>query len=213
MKKGEYYSLKFPYMYYTYEGWDYWTGKYLILEGLGTQTIEGTDFHTNNVRATPSLSANTAEIRANSTLAKLEVSSMGAYYLENQKFSRAYTDEDPVEITPTTGFVLANISGSSLPQRIASIDLMSGEVTYEPEDGNQNTTTSTPTISGDRHMLVYTTADGLGIVPVVAQQVSIYNTSGQLVFHEYLTADTRVSLPHGIYLVRGEKDQAKAIVN
>lgn len=223
MKKGEIYSLKFPYMYYGYreEGdgngnnnWDYWTGKYILFVGKGPQTIEGTNYHQTITNSTMTVPSGSAEIRANSTFASMEVSGMGAYYLgENQRFTPSIDDSEFAPIDATQGFVLLNKSTvSPMPQRIASIDLMTGDVTYEPSDGSENTVTGTPTISGDRGMLVYTVAGGLGVVPVVPQYVSIYNAAGQLVVSQYLTDDTQFALPTGIYLVRGEKDQAKAMV-
>lgn len=223
MKKGEIYSLKFPYMYYGYreEGdgngnnnWDYWTGKYILFVGKGPQTIEGINYHQTITNPTMTAPSGSAEIRANSTFASMEVSDMGAYYLgENQRFTPSIDDSEFAPIDATQGFVLLNKSTiSPLPQRIASIDMMTGDVTYEPGDGSENTVTGTPTISGDRGMLVYTVAGGLGVVPVVPQHVSIYNAAGQLVVSQYLTDDTQFALPTGIYLVRGEKDQAKAMV-
>ena len=215
MKKGEIYSMKFPYMYSGYEEWDYWTGKYLIFEGKGPQIIEGKDYHNSTVLRAKEAGAGTAEIRGNSTLAAMNVSNMGAYYLFDgaQKFTRKQNDAQAEEHWPGEGFVLATPPTSSpAPRRIASIDLMSGDVTYEPGDGSENTVTGTPTISGDRDMLVYTVAGGLGVVPVVPQYVSIYNAAGQLVVSQYLTDNTQFALPTGIYLVRGEKDQAKAMV-
>ena len=222
MKKGEIYSLKFPYMYYGYreEGdgngnnnWDYWTGKYILFVGKGPQTIEGKNHH-NTITADMEVSSGYAEIRANSTFASMEVSDMGEYYLNDQRFI-PNTSGEPTPVDATQGFVLLNKPTSSpMPQRIASIDMMTGDVTYEPISGDDTneTPTSTPTISGDRGMLVYTVAGGLGVVPVVPQYVSIYNTAGQLVVSQYLTDDTQFALPTGIYLVRGEKDQAKAMV-
>ena len=223
MKKGEIYSLKFPYMYYGYreEGdgngnnnWDYWTGKYILFVGKGPQTIEGTNYHQTITNSTMTVPSGSAEIRANSTFASMEVSGMGAYYLgENQRFTPSPYDSELVPIDATQGFVLLNKSTASpMPQRIASIDMMTGDVTYEPGDGIENTVTGTPTISGDLDMLVYTVAGGLGVVPVVPQHVSIYNAAGQLVVSQYLTDNTQFALPTGIYLVRGEKDQAKAMV-
>lgn len=215
MKKGEIYSMKFPYMYSGYEEWDYWTGKYLIFEGKGPQIIEGKDYHNSTVLRAKEAGAGTAEIRGNSTLAAMNVSNMGAYYLFDgaQKFTRKQNDAQAEEHWPGEGFVLATPPTSSpAPRRIASIDLMSGDVTYEPVDGSENGATSTPTISGDREMLVYTLAGGLGVVPVVSQQVSIYNASGQLVVSQYLTDEMQFALPAGIYLVRGEKDQVKVMV-
>lgn len=217
MKKGDFYSLKFPYMYYGYREemgkWDYWTGKYVIFEGLGPQTIEGTNHH-NTITSDMKAASGSAEIRVNNTFASMEVSGMGAYYLgENQRFTPSPFDDESKSIDATQGFVLLNKPTSSpMPQRIASIDMMTGDVTYEPGDGIENTVTGTPTISGEREMLVYTVAGGLGVVPVVPQHVSIYNAAGQLVVSQYLTDNTQFALPTGIYLVRGEKDQAKAMV-
>ena len=222
MKKGDIYSLNFPYMYNGYRekgdgngnnNWDYWTGKYILFVGKGPQTIEGKNYH-NTITAAMTATPGTAEIRANSTFASMEVSNMGAYYLgENQRFTPAADDNELTPIDATQGFVLLNKTTSSpMPRRIASIDMMTGDVTYEPGDGSENTVTGTPTIAGEREMLVYTIAGGLGVVPVVPQHVSIYNAAGQLVVSQYLTANTQFALPTGIYLVRGEKDQAKAMV-
>ena len=222
MKKGEIYSLKFPYMYYGYreEGdgngnnnWDYWTGKYILFVGKGPQTIEGKNHH-NTITSDMTAASDSAEIRVNNTFASIEVSNMGAYYLgENQRFTPSPDDREPAPIDATQGFVLLNKSTASpMPQRIASIDMMTGDVTYEPGDGIENTVTGTPTISGDREMLVYVTDGGLGVVPVTPQYVYIYNTAGQLVVSQYLTDEMQFALPAGIYLVRGEKDQVKVMV-
>ena len=224
MKKGEIYSLNFPYMYNGYRekgdgngnnNWDYWTGKYILFVGKGPQTIEGKNHH-NTIQESMQATPGTAEIRVNNTFASMEVSNMGAYYLgENQRFTPAADDNDRIPIDATQGFVLLNKpTVSPMPQRIASIELMTGDVTYEPMDnGDANETpTSTPTINGGHGMLVYNTVNGLGVIPVVPQQVNIYNTSGQLVASQYLTEETQFPLPMGIYLVRGETDQAKAIV-
>ena len=216
MKKGEIYSLKFPYMYYGYreneDKWDYWTGKYIIFEGLGPQEIAGKSHHT-VITADKDASA-AAVIRGNSTFAKMTVTKDKAYYCDftmgEQKFTGPYNRSEVV--SPLSGFVLAEGNTRNMPNRKIAIDMMTGDVTYEPSDGSENTVTGTPTIAGEREMLVYTVTGGLGVVPVVPQHVSIYNAAGQLVVSQYLTDDTRFTLPTGIYLVRGEKDQAKAMV-
>ena len=214
MKKGEIYSMKFPYMYYGYResgdvnyNWDYWTGKYILLVGKGPQTIEGINYH-DNIDADMTASPGTAEVRVNPTFAAIEIANMGAYYLsENQRFTKSYDDYGLIE--PTSGFVLAKTNmPSSMPQRIKSIDMETGDVTYE----NNGVSTSTPTIGGNNHMLVYNIEGGVGIVPVVEQQVSIYNAAGQLITSQYLTDEVQIPLPSGIYLICGEKEKAKAIV-
>jgi hypothetical protein len=222
MKKGEIYSLNFPYMYNGYRekgdgngnnNWDYWTGKYILFVGKGPQTIKGKNYHDNLVDAPMPADPGTAEVRVNPTFAAIEIIGKGAYFLgENQKFNtNPYDDYGLIE--PTSGFVLANTSISSpMPQRIKSIDMQTGDVTYDGNGNDQGITTSTPTVAGNSHMLVYNIEGGVGVVPVVAQQVSIYNAAGQLVTSEYLTEETIIPLPAGIYLISGEKDQFKTVV-
>lgn len=216
MKKGEIYSMKFPYMYYGYSQktgeWDYWTGKYLIFEGLGTQTIEGKNYHNSirNVLPAPSKAA----VRVNSTFAKMTPND-DAYVLSQdmetgyQKFT-APNSEDPVVIEPTSGYVMVDhtIPAMSMPGRKAAIDMMSGTVTYEEDDDDF----STPTIAGEHTLLVYTTPDGLDIMPVVPQQVAIYNAAGQLVTKQFMSTETHVTLPAGIYFISGETERVKAMV-
>jgi hypothetical protein len=224
MKKGEIYSLNFPYMYNGYRekgdgsgnnNWDYWTGKYILFVGKGPQTIEGKNYH-NTIKAAMTATPGNAEVRVNPTFADIEIADMGAYFLdENQRFSsNPYDDYGLIE--PTSGFVLANTNTPSpMPQRIKSIDMQTGDVTYDSNgnnDNNQGVTTSTPTIAGNKQMMVYNIEGGVGIVPVVEQQVSIYNAAGQLVTSEYLTDEVHISLPTGIYLIAGAKDQFKAVV-
>ena len=216
MKKGEIYSLNFPYMYNGYRekgdgngnnNWDYWTGKYILFVGKGPQTIEGINYH-DNIDADMTALPGTAEVRVNPTFCPIEIADMGAYFLdENQRFS-SNPDEDWGEILPTSGFVLANTNTPSpMPQRIKSIDMQTGEVTTEP-----GVSTSTPTIGSNKHMMVYNIEGGVGIVPVVEQQVSIYNAAGQLVTSQYLTDEVHIPLPSGIYLISGAKDQFKTVV-
>lgn len=218
MKKGEIYSLNFPYMYNGYResgdgdyNWDYWTGKYILFVGKGPQTIEGKNYH-NTITAAMTATPGTAEIRANSTFASMEVSGMEEYGLVGQQFI-PNTSGEPLPVDATQGFVLLKKpTASPMPQRIKTVDMMSGEVTYEEGEGSENGATGTPTIAGNNKMLVYNINGGVGIVPVVAQQVSIYNAAGQVVTSEYLAGETQLSLPAGIYLVCGEYEQFKVLV-
>ena len=216
MKKGEIYSMKFPYMYYGYSQktgkWDYWTGKYLIFEGLGTQTIEGKNYHNSirNILPAPGKAA----VRVNSTFATMTPNE-DAYVLSQdmetgyQKFT-VPNSEDPVKIEPTSGYVMVDhtMPAMSMPGRKAAIDMMSGTVTYEEDDDDF----STPTIAGEHTLLVYTISGGIGVIPVMPQYVSIYNAAGQLITSQYVTDETCFELPSGIYFVCGENDRAKAMV-
>jgi hypothetical protein len=114
-----------------------------------------------------------------------------------------------VDLTPAQGFLLANIP-APMNKIARAINVKDGSIIYS--DVNDNTPTSTPTIAGNKQMMVYNIDGGVGIVPVVAQQVSIYNAAGQLVTSEYLTDEVHISLPTGIYLIAGTQDQFKAVV-
>jgi hypothetical protein len=224
MKQGEVYSIKFPYMYDGYleanqTNWDYWTGKYLILEGLGKQTIKGKDHHS-KLQSAMTASQGSAEVRVNNTLAAMEVGNANAFYLQYNKLdgkniysSRFIKSIEVQELYPTEGFVLANNPAAFVPGKKAAIDMMSGVVTYEDDtEDSENGEAKTPTISGGHSLLVYTVETGLGLFPFAPQQVYIYNAAGQLVTSLYLSEETYVALPAGIYLVRGENEQVKAMV-
>jgi hypothetical protein len=141
---------------------------------------------------------------------------MGAYFLGDNQTFNTNPIEDNGWVEPTSGFVLANISTQSpMPQRIKSIDMQTGDVTYDSNgnnDNNQGVTTSTPTIAGNKQMMVYNIEGGVGIMPMVEQQVSIYNAAGQLVTSQYLTDEVHIPLPSGIYLIAGTKEQYKVVV-
>ena len=233
MHKGGIYAMSFPYSIYNTGHdpdmtWDYWTGKYIIMEGYPTETndivgdvqvLSGTNTDWNGKPLISTVladftTAGRASLRGNSTFGELTVQKDNALILPAG--GNTFIRWDKHTLAPGEGFMLANAPAtpSPMPRRIASIDMMTGDVTYEPISGDDTneTPTSTPTISGDRDMLVYTVAGGLGVVPVVPQHVSIYNAAGQLVVSQYLTDNTQFALPTGIYLVCGEKDQAKAMV-
>lgn len=214
MKKGEIYSMKFPYMYYGYSQktgkWDYWTGKYLILQGLGKQTIEGKNHHNSirNILAAPGQAA----VRVNSTFATMTPNDDAFVLTQDMEngYQRFTVPQDPENVKPTSGYVMVDYTmpALSMPGRKASIDMMSGVVTYEDDE----ISSLTPTIAGGRKLMVYNTNGGLILVPVVPQSVAIYNAAGTLVDNQYLTEQTAVALPAGAYFIRGEYDQAKAIV-
>lgn len=212
MKQGEIYAFEFPYKQGNdYTKWDYWTGKYLLLEGYGPQTLHGTNY-VSEVTGDYSVSGS-ASLRGNATFADMTVQKSNAYYLttstsgntEKNKYIAGANQSRTLE--PAEGFLLANIPASSAPARAIAIN--TGVVTYDQET---ETTTGVPTIAGGRTLIVNSVDGGLTVIPVVAQQVGIYGSAGQLIASDYMTDETTLSLPAGIYMVRGEKETAKVIV-
>ena len=238
MHKGNVYSLSFPSTVVNsgkqhdyVNNWDYWTGKYIILEGYANtdfdsdgdgdidskgQEIKGKDYANEIVESYDQLGS--AVLRGNSTFTKIDIENKNAFVLNTNKddenaahniFINVQENGALNVLYPTCGYVLVNdpASSSNMPRRIVSVNPQTGEITYRDE-----TTTSLPTIGGNNQMFVYNITGGVGIVPVVEQQVSIYNAAGQLITSEYLTDEVHISLPTGIYLIAGAQDQFKAVV-
>lgn len=242
MNKGEVYVYNFPHSIYN-DGshnpetmWDYWTGKYILLEGYPTEDVDSDgngiadckgqmlsgsekDWNNNTLASTMLANyttANSATLRGNYTFSAIEVEKDNAFFLNrtlgmDEEAENVYIKSTGQEtLYPTDGFMLANVPAlAAAPQRRAvGINFMTGAVAYEDD----NTTTSTPSIVGDHKMLVYMIDGGLGIIPVTPQQVVIYNAAGQLVTSQYVAENTQFVLPTGIYLIKGEKEQVKAMV-
>lgn len=223
MEAGNIYALMFPYCS-NCEGvdkdgtpierteWDYWTGKLLIMEGFGPQTIKGKNNHTTTT--VPYNIPNSAVLRGNPTCAELQVpnnSTLSNAYFQVGKNAFEHSTKAEMGKIPMGGvFVLANGSvPSAAPANAKYIHVRSGLVTYDQET---ETTTGVPTIAGGRTLIVNSVDGGLTVIPVVAQQVGIYGSAGQLIVSDYMTDETTLSLPAGIYMVRGEKETAKVIV-
>ena len=213
MKQGEVYAFDFPYMVgeNDHTKWDYWTGKFLLLEGYGPQTLHGSGYASEIVA--DYTVAGSAALRGNATFANVTVQKENAYYLwesdgenHNKYVKNAAISKD---LEPGEGFLLANIPASKSPAR--AIALNTGIVTYDTENGT-DAETSVPTIAGGRTLIVNSVDGGLTVIPVVPQQVGIYGSAGQLIASDYMTDETTLSLPAGIYMVRGEKETAKVIV-
>ena len=229
MKRGEVYAIDFPYSvtnaeYDHTQVWDYWTGKYILFEGFPTidtnedgvadcQIINGSDYASN---IKPSVTSGTGVISGNSTFAYIELEDENTFILNGYGGNKyddgvdynAFVPASYVSLRPAESFILTSPVQSNMPtRRITSINPRTGEITYRNE-----TATSVPTIGGNNHMFVYNVAGGVGIVPVVAQQVSIYNAAGQVVTSQYLTDEVQISLPAGIYLIVGAKEQFKTVV-
>lgn len=217
LKKGKTYSLLFPYcvgcwtedekIFGRREYWDYWTGKLLILVGTGPQTINGKNAQSALLSTTPA--ANMVSISGNSTFADFVSDNSNLWIYSNtigdESFSKTQSSEEP--ISPVASFLINGIQSKAgaTPKRI---NIRSGVVTY----GNETATTGVPTIAGGRTLIVNSVDGGLTVVPVVPQQVGIYGSAGQLIASDYMTDETTLSLPAGIYMVRGEKETAKVIV-
>lgn len=218
MEQGGIYALQFPFCPkcegFDADGylnsryfWDYWTGKLIVFEGYGPQVVPGKNIA--QLIADPAnTESNTGELRCNPTFAGYTIEDrddvLSFYTFDNNFYGISE------QLKAGEAYLVTNISTPNpIKGRMKSVDPETGGIIY---DTNKNNQTSTPTIAGDHKMLVYTIDGGVGIVPIIAQQVSIYNAAGQLITSQYLTEEVQMSLPTGIYLICGEKEKAKAVV-
>lgn len=206
MQQGEIYAMQFPYCSgcddpATRKDYDYWTGKFILFEGYGPQTLRGTNAHSSLTAAydTP----NMGSLRGNLTLADVTANNSNTY---RQADGRNNFEASTGTVMPGGVFMLAN--GAAKAGKIAHVDVFSGDVTYSDEEG----TTGLQTLARDHTLLVGTTEHQLIITALRPQQVAVYSASGQLIAQQYLDGELRLYLPQGMYLVRGEKDEAKAVV-
>ena len=217
MQQGEIYALQFPYCpgcgtVSERTTFDYWTGKLILFEGYGPQTLRGTNAQSEQLTAFTT--NNYGQLRGNMTLAEMEVPNATGYlnnvFFQTNGKNIFEPSEDPAYgLTPPGGvFILANPNTRKSAKKIAAIDVFSGDVTYSDEES----ATGLQTLARDHTLLVGTTEHQLIITALRPQQVAVYSASGQLIAQQYLDGELRLYLPQGMYLVRGEKDEAKAVV-
>ena len=219
MQQGEIYAMQFPYCpgcdnLAERDYFDYWTGKFILLEGYGPQTLRGKNAQSEQF--SPYTNANSGALRGNMTLAEMQVPnySGASGQLDNAFFQtdgknvfEPAQDKASGLLAPTGIFLLAN-PGTRSAARIATINVRSGVVSYETDD----TPTGVPTLSKGHTLLVGSDRQGLYITALEPQQVMVYSASGQLVASQWLDGEWYLPVQQGLYMVAGTKDKAKAIV-
>ncbi len=235
MKAGKVYALNFPYN--TIGGhnpnttWDYWTGKYILIESTtktNGHTIRGAEYDMIGIKSTED--GKNAWLCGNATFADKSITDTDAdqvwtvknYYggsnLEDETIAvNTHTVErqnanQTVSLKPTQSFLLA--SPTAQANMIAkTINYRTGEIIYEKlEDPNTgDIETGLPTILNGMTLIVEPTSEGLTITPIKEQQVMLFDAGGKMIFSKHLSAEENVTLPTGVYVVRGEYEQVKAI--
>lgn len=233
MNQGQVYALQFPYnsingVHDPSTTWDYWTGKYLLIESTGgPHTINGSNA---DIMPTTNLIDNSAVLIGNASFAevtKTRPAGTQLFAMEKIKVGENGNNtgrdihelgaKDNATLYPAEGALLAKIQAPK-GMRARTINYQTGEVIYEEfeeedlnDQDNQDVTTEIPTIAGDKSLIVMPTESGLTILPRQPQQVTIYDVEGKLIFNQYVVEEQSVALPSSIYIVRGEKEKIKVI--
>ena len=240
MKAGKVYALNFPFNtmggHNPETTWDYWTGKYILIESTtktNGHTIQGSGVDMLGIKTVgegekawlcgnPSF-AITNPLDNNETQEQVWVvqnnrgsSDVEAGTIEiNTHEMVPLASDASSKLKPTQAFLLAKPNERS-NMRARTINYQTGEVTYETIEGEDDNNdlgigTGIPTIMGDVSLLVVPTEEGLTIIPRTAQRVMLFAADGKMLFNEHLSAEEHINVPTGVYIVRGEYEQVKAI--
>ncbi len=130
MDKGKNYILQFP-AKKEHANWDYWTGKMIIFEGLGEETIKGSDYQaTIKASATPS-GEGKAVMLGNTTLADMTVQNANLFFYDEESGMFRSEPEADVTIQPAQGFLYATPKvDSEAPVELYGIEAYTGKCWY-----------------------------------------------------------------------------------
>ena len=213
MSKGKTYAMDFFYCpaCKNRQGYDYWSGKFILLEGAENQTLNGTNVAENLAGDMPHGSY-TARLTGNSSLG--EVSSTNAYVFDGETDTYKLK-QGSTPLRPTESIVLAKLTGpSGAPLRAIS---RAGQLIYaaEPEEpeqpdnqGNPGITTTLDTPQGGWSVL--NTEAGL-LLRGEGSTLRVFSTDGRLVWQGTVNGTITLALPRGIYLVDDGNSRIKVV--
>ena len=225
LHKGITYSMMLPYCVgcetslAERDYWDYWSGKFLIFEGVdGEQTINGRNFLNNIFTSSPDNGE--VVVTGNSTFAFMDVAGSGVYvYNDNspalnaEYFMSLYEDESEL-VLPTTSFLYGEVptpEGASV-KSISYMGKINYRTTSEDNEDDVETGGHVPTINGGSDIFVTSVAEGINIAVSEPQYVGVFSATGQLVYNGWVETAVDVNLAtNGVYVIVGENETVKAI--
>lgn len=211
MYQGKTYAIQFPWCPMcndldTRDYYDYWSKKFIRFYGKGAQMIQGSDYHSTILATTPA--AGSATLAGNSTLADMTLAAE-AGYIHNTTNDFFEKNNSAVKIKPTQGYMLYGGGAKGMPERISR----SGKMIF-----GDNTTTDlegVPTIGDRTSIMLFDAMDGFEVLSLCEQLVMVYNLQGNLIFRQQMAEGEQVHIAaaEGIYVVKGEKEAIKVMVD
>jgi hypothetical protein len=235
LKKGETYSLLFPYCVgcdddlESREYWDYWSGKLIIFESTQASKddpheIRGSNFVAPTKPAEGAWVFQSEEVvedpsevvvTGNSTFAHMitERTDVFVYSSDVNEETFKPMQNDNEIILPTTAFLYGNIPANveGMPARGVK---RTGEIIYDDPNNGGNGNTSNlgniPTINGGSDIFVTEVVNGINIAVATPQYVRVLSSSGAMLYSGMVESAVDVNLPNnGIYVVAGENTSLK----
>lgn len=208
MQRGRTYAINFPYCpnCTNFTGYDYWTDKFILLEGNGPQTIYGTAEAANNIDGAKTAD-DIAQFAGNASLKDVTATNVFTYNNE----TNLYTRQQSATLRPTESALFAD-ARNSLGQIMRSIS-RDGHVQYmDADEWNPIMTSLNNTQNG-----LWQAQGATGEILIrsgIDLSGKIYTVSGQEIRTLTLSAGSteQIALPQGIYLVSGNGEVQKVIV-
>ena len=217
MEKGKTYAIQFPWcpmcndLYVddptkkrTY--YDYWSNKYILFYGKGPQTLDGTKKHSAIVNK--QAGSGYATFSGNTTFSDATISANGGY-IHNQSTDCYELRNSSYPLRPGEGFLSYNASSEKMPSRISR----SGQMIYD--ESVSTDVDGVPTIQDHSSLMLFDAMDGFELLSLHDQMVVVYNMQGYVLYQQYMTAGEQVHIAAapGIYVVKGEKEALKLVVD
>ena len=239
LKKGETYSMLFPYCTgcwdeggeATREYWDYWSGKLIIFE-----STQASKDHPHVLRGSNYVAATRPAkgdwvfandevlneypevvVTGNSSLAHMTTNRTDVFIytpsVNKEAFYPLSEDDDEQVIFPSTAFLYGYVptNAQGMPARGVK---RTGEIIY----GKDNTATDVnpggniPTVGGGNDLFITSTATGINIAVAEPQQVRVMSATGATLFSGMVQTAVDVFLPTaGVYVVAGDNEVHKIL--
>ncbi len=204
----------------------WWNGKLVLLEGVGSQTLETT--------ITKPIHSNGVVLSGNYTLADYTIQpddDIWVYMTEATIGGTTYTNSyvDPTlttpqitTVAPSQAFIYRPSAAKtqSAPRKAASADGTTMRAVGMTRDGViiwkevANTPTALPDVNGGAILMVTPDMAGFSLLSSITQDVAVYSVAGELVYQSVLPAaeQVHVSTVSGVYIVRTPNDVVKVVV-
>ncbi len=211
MERGKTYSMNFPYCMECpgYAGWDYWTGKLVLLEHIGEQVIQGShgtmDFRLPN-------EIGTAMFVGNSFFGDLQLDDWENVYVHDTSddmYKPITQNLSGVTIYPTQSMIYADVTNSK-GKRARAIR-RTGEIIWETDGSDTTTDLADADASG---FVAVAAPGGMRLTSTATEAVAVYGISGALLYAGTVGADAQVFVPAeaGLYIVRTMQEAVKVLV-
>ena len=220
MKKGHAYMLQFPYCPFcvNHDRWDYWTGKIILFQGVGTQTIDGTNQHSQIKAQQSNLLTNQLTYTGNATLHDMQADAGEVFVFdddpENDTYNYFVRNETACVLKPTQAFVYANIlpekESGMYPSRVVAADDNLPAQNGEQYEYYPKAVSRTGEIIWERRLI-----QNEGVTTHIERieatdQVNVYTITGQFLTHTTFGHIQHV-LPNGVYMVRNQQGRTQKV--